>query len=499
MEVTNDDNNRHIDIELRPGSHIHLVGIGGFGLSAIGRVLLGKGYVVSGSDLQQNELTAALAEAGATIFTGHHPQNWEGADVLLVSSAIPNENPEVRSAREYGLPVMKRADLISALMTDSYGIAVAGTHGKTTTTGLIAQILVEAGLDPTVIVGGVLPLLGANGYAGQGQHFVVEADEYDYMFLGLRPTLAVITNIEFDHPDLFMTQDDYLLAFRQFMRLVPQNGMLIVCADDAQALTLATEKGLNAGAVETYGFGSAKWRALDLRQNQLGGTDFVIQHDNETVGLARLRIPGDHNVLNALAAIAVAVNLDIEFKVIRNALAAFGGIGRRFQVIGEVGDVTIIDDYAHHPTEIRATLAAARQRYSQRRIWAVWQPHTFSRTRSLLDDFATSFANADLVVMLDIFRSRETDTLGVDTSTVVEAMKHGDARYVGGIPEASAYILDRVRPGDVIVTLTAGDGYLVGESVLRDLEKRLASRPPVNNKRNENVSAGESSEYRSNH
>ncbi len=478
--------------ELDRGSHIHLVGIGGFGLSAIARVLLGKGFIVSGSDLQRNELTDELAEAGATIYIGHSADNWKGADALLVSSAIPLENPEVVSAKEAGVPVVKRADLIGDLMSDSYGIAVAGSHGKTTTTGMIAQILVEADLDPSVIVGGVLPLFGTNGHAGNGIHFIVEADEYDYMFLGLRPTISIITNIEFDHPDIFPTVDAYRSAFEQFAHLTPEYGMLIVCADDANALELANGKSPPGVNVETYGLGTAMWRAVDLRQNQLGGLDFLIQRDEDTVGLARLRVPGEHNVLNALAAIVVAVNLGIEFNTIRKALANFNGIGRRFQIIGEAGDVVIIDDYAHHPTEIRATLAAARQRYADRRIWAVWQPHTYSRTKRLQDEFATSFNDADIVTVLDIFRSREKDTLGIDANTVAEAIEHDNTGHFGGVEETVSYILDRVRPGDVIITLTAGDGYLVGDAVLQVLQSRVANRSSTNGKVNGSVSSNDS-------
>ena len=465
------------EFQLQPGMHIHLVGIGGAGLSAIARVLLGRGFTVSGSDLEPNQWTAELAAAGATVFEGHRADQCPNPDLLLISSAIPENNPEIVAARAAGIPVMKRASFLGALTAGSYGIAIAGSHGKTTTTGMIAQILIDAGLDPSVIVGGDLPLLGANGRAGQSDYFVIEADEYDYMFLGLRPKVAVITNIEYDHPDLYPTAADYREAFHQFARQLPPSGRLILCSDDPHAAALAQDSSLPALMIETYGLGPAGWQAVDLRPNQLGGTDFLVQHGDEMAGLVRIRVPGRHNVGNALAAIAVTAGLGIEFSAIRAALAAFGGIGRRFEVLGQAGDVTIIDDYAHHPTEIQATLAAARERYPGRPIWAVWQPHTYSRTKRLLAGFTESFDLADRLVALDIFASRETETLGINTAIVLEAIDHPNAYYARSMAEASAYILDRVRPGDVILTLTAGDGYIVGQSVLQSLTKRTTNGP----------------------
>lgn len=462
-------------LELQPSMHVHLVGIGGTGLSAIARVLLERGYSVSGSDRQASMLTAELEAAGALVRIGHRPENCDGADVVLASSAIPPDNPELAAARARNIPVLKRAEFLGAMMAGSYGIAVAGSHGKTTTTGMLAQILLEAGLDPTVIVGGVLPSLGSNGRAGQSEYFLVEADEYDYMFLGLQPKISVITNVEYDHPDLYPSPSDYRQAFTQFAQLLPADGRLVVCVDDPETQSWLREQEPLVVRVETYGLGAADWQAIDLRLNQLGGTDFLVLRHDQLVGLARLRVPGEHNVRNALAAVAVASGMGVEFPAIRQALAAFGGVGRRFQVVGEVADVTVVDDYAHHPTEIRATLSAARQRFPGRRIWAVWQPHTFSRTKRLLQEFASSFDNADRVVALDIFQSRETDTLGIDTRAVVASMDHPEAVHVGALDSAASYILERVRPGDVIVTLTAGDGYLVGEAVLQGLQKRLSN------------------------
>ncbi len=463
--------------------HIHLVGIGGSGMSAIAWVLLGRGYHVSGSDLQHNALTAELEAAGATIFTGHAAGNIAGADLLVISSAVPPSNPELAAAIAAGTPVLKRADFLGRLMADHVGIAIAGTHGKTTITGMVAQILLSAGRDPSFVIGGVLPSLRRNGRAGKGDTFVVEADEYDHMFLGLRPRLAVVTNIEHDHPDIFPTAADYQQAFSQFAALVPTGGAALVCSDDTAARELLAGLPDEVNRL-SYGLSSQKpagseahYWASELRPNQRGGLDFLAFGNDELLGLLRLRIPGEHNVRNALAALAVSRQLAVAFPQIQEALAAFGGIERRFQHVGQVGDVLVIDDYAHHPTEIRVNLAAARQQFPGRRLWAVWQPHTFSRTRLLLDEFASSFTDADRVIALDIYASRERDSLGVSTADVVTRMNHPYVRHIGRREEAAAFILDRVRPGDVILTLGAGDGNQVGEWVLAGLRNRSGTQP----------------------
>ncbi len=449
---------------LRDGMHIHLVGIGGSGLSAIARVLLGMGYAVSGSDRSSSPLTEALKAEGASVTIGHASQNAAGADLLLISSAIPPQNPEVVAARAAGIPVLKRADLLGELMAGRLGVAVAGTHGKTTTSAMLAWVLLQAEMDPSFIVGGVMVDLGTNARAGRGP-FVIEADEYDRMFLGLQPRAAVLTAVEHDHPDCYPTFDEMVDAFRLFIDRLPPEGLLVACWDDPGARRLGTGYEALGREVRWYGFGErATWQAVSCRT--AGGCDYVVQRAGEVVGAIGLTLPGRHNILNSLAAVAVADWLDIPFDCLQRALARFSGVERRFEIKGEAGGVVVVDDYAHHPTEIAATLAAARNRYPDRRIWAVFQPHTFSRTRALIDQFAVSFADADRVLVLDIYAARETDNLGTDASDLVSLMDHRQARHIGSRRQAAGYLLEHVRPGDLVLTLGAGDGDQVGEWLL---------------------------------
>jgi len=451
--------------------HVHFVGIGGIGMSGIARVLLEEDYRVSGSDLRVSPLTEALVGLGGTVYEGHAANNIAGADLVVVSSAVPPHNPEVLAAQESGIPVVGRAQILGQLMEDRYGVAVAGTHGKTTTSAMIALILEQAGLDPTIIVGGVIPELGSNAKAGKGEYLVLEADEYQRTFLGLSPSVAVVTNIEMDHPDYFRDLEDIYQAYLEFVKLVPQEGEIFLCADDPMGQRLEEEPHL--AEITTYGLEPrARWRAADLAANAAGGSDFRVLASGRPQGEFSLRIPGRHNVKNGLAALAVSDYLGIDLMEAGKTLAQFRGVERRFQVKGEAAGVMVIDDYAHHPTEIKATLAAARERYPQRRVWAVFQPHTYSRTKALLSEFAASFGDADQVVVTDIYPARETDDLGINSQELVAAMNHPGAHYVGPLSDVLTMLCQQLRGDDLLITLGAGDIYQVGEKVLARLKRR---------------------------
>ncbi|MBN1179229.1 MAG: UDP-N-acetylmuramate--L-alanine ligase [Anaerolineae bacterium] len=449
------------------GKHVHLVGIGGAGLSAIARVLMGRGAVVSGSDLFLSPVAADLERDGVRVYMGHEAAHVDGAEMVLVSSAVPARNVEVQAARAMGIPVFRRAEFLGAMMDGYLGVAIAGTHGKTTTTAMVASILWEAGLDPTFIVGGMVSGMGTNARAGAGPHFVIEADEYDRTFHGLKPQVAVVTNVEHDHPDCYATFADFKAAFRQFLANVPPDGVLVICWDHPAARELGEQRAAQGWPVITYGLeAGADWQAVDVRPNNAGGSDFLAIRHGHVLGLVRLRVPGRHNVANALAALAVAEHLGVPFPTARSAMTSFRGVGRRFEIKGKVDGVTVVDDYAHHPTEIRATLAAVREQFSNQPVWAVWQPHTYSRTRTLRLEFALAFDRADHVLVLPIYPARERDTLGISSADVVAEMRHPDARVVESLEEAVVVLATEVRFGEVVVTLSAGDGDRVGEWLL---------------------------------
>lgn len=457
--------------------HVHLIGIGGAGLSAIATVLLQQNYTVSGSDIQASATTERLTRLGATVYIGHRSENLSNdLNAVLISSAIPESNPELVEARQRNLSVVKRAEWLGRMMRSKVGIALAGTHGKTTSTALTAFLLDKAGQDPTFIVGGFVPQMGTNAAAGSGDAFVIEADEYDHMFLGLRPEMAVITIVEWDHPDMFPTLQALQHAFEAFVQQVPAHGLVIGCGDDPGVQTVLPKA---QARVVTYGLQEGNdWQAVDYSPNLKGGYDFKVLHRERhkiyptTISLA---IPGLHNVCNALATLIIAKQRGIELAQAAEILSQFKGVGRRFELKGEKKGVTVIDDYAHHPTEIKATLAAARARFGDRSIWVSFQPHTFSRTHSLLDEFATAFAEADHVIIVDIFPSREVDQGLVHSRDIVNRMNHPDVRYIGSLSEAADYLAGKVSAPAILLTLGAGDGYQVGEWILESLGGKGAS------------------------
>lgn len=454
--------------------HIHLIGIGGTGLSAIARVLLESGYMVSGSDRSESSLVEELRQVGVKVFIGHAEENIIGADLVVRSSAITEDNPEVVAARNAGIPVLKRSDFLGALTAEKRVIAIAGTHGKTTTTAMTAWVLTRLGLDPSYIIGGVSKNLGNNAHAGKGQFFVIEADEYDFMFLGLQPEQIIVTSMEHDHPDCFPTPEDYRNAFSLFVQRVKSKGLVLLCHDDVGASSLKDAVPLTC-RMFTYGtVGGANYCAIELTPNDKGGFGFTACFENAPLAQVSLQVPGQHNVRNALAVIAVAHQLGLSVFETAQALEEYCGSGRRFELLGEVNRIAIIDDYAHHPTEIQATLAAARNRYPGRRIWAVWQPHTYSRTRALLEQFSHSFGDADQVIVTEIYAAREPQE-EFSAAQVVKQMKHPATRFVPGLVETAEVLLGELRPGDVLLVLSAGDADQISAHVLASLRERLVT------------------------
>jgi UDP-N-acetylmuramate--alanine ligase len=461
-------------------THVHFIGIGGTGLSAIARLLLEMGYTVSGSDRVLSPFAKKLQADGATVYLGHNTANVAGADWVVRSSAVTDDNPEVREARERGIPVYKRADFLGRLMENKTGIAVAGTHGKTTTTAMIAWMLFALGRDPSFIIGSTLVNLKTNARAGKGMPFVIEADEYDRMFLGLKPFLAIVTNVEHDHPDCYPTFENMLAAFEAFVNLVPPDGTLIACLDDPAATALLYSA-LKAGkSVLGYGLqgestlNAPQWTlARNLRPNNRGGFDFEaisnLFPETQTIPVS-LQVPGKHNVQNSLAALAVASLLGLPPKKAVEALGEFRGAGRRFEVLGEAKNITVINDYGHHPTEIKATLAAARARYPEHRLWAVWQPHTYSRTQTLFEHFVNAFTDADKVVVTEIYASREPKQ-DFTSAMVVSSMRHPSAHFVAKLKDTTKYLLNHLQPGDVLIVFSAGDADQVSADVLAGLKK----------------------------
>ncbi|MBT3336893.1 MAG: UDP-N-acetylmuramate--L-alanine ligase [Anaerolineae bacterium] len=436
-------------------THVHFIGIGGSGLSAIARLLQESGTTVTGSDREHSPFVDDLREIGITAYIGHAAERITGADLVVRSSAIPDHNVEVVAARAAGIPVYKRSDYLGSLMEDKIGIAIAGTHGKTSTTAMMAWTLTELGEDPSFIVGGVIDGMNVNARAGKGETFVIEADEYDRMFLGLKPTIGIVTNLEHDHPDIYPTAESFREAFVNFVSLLPENGVLIACGDDAGAADLVKDAN-----VKTILYGLSESNA---QSNSRGGFDFEFQSAKVS-----LQVPGMHNVLNALAVMSVIAYLGLSLKDAADALGRFAGTGRRFELLGEINGISVYDDYAHHPTEIRATLAAARARHPESRIWVVWQPHTYSRTQLLFEEFAQAFGDADQVIVVEVYKSREPEQ-DFSSALVVEAMQHPSAKFIAGLKETSHYLISKLKSNDILLVLSAGDANEINQDVLKAL------------------------------
>ncbi len=452
--------------------HIHFVGIGGIGMSGIAELLLNMGYRVSGSDLRESEITRRLESLGARIHIGHDPKHVEGADVVVLSSAISEDNPEATAARKKGnVPVIRRAEMLAELMRLKYAVLVAGAHGKTTTTSMVATVLAGGGLDPTVIIGGRLNAWGTNAKLGEGEFVVAEADESDGTFLLLSPTIAVVTNIDLEHVDFYRDIDHIRETFLEFINKVPFYGQAVLCLEDEniQHLLPRIEKRL-----VTYGFSSqADFQARDVRSRGFKVT-YRVFHRNRELGEMVLPIPGRHNVLNSLAAVAVGMELGVGWEDIRRGLQEMSGVQRRFHVKGEASGVLVMDDYGHHPTEIRAVLAALAESYPDRRKVVAFQPHRYTRTHGLMEQFAKCFYESDVLLVTEIYAAGESPIPGVSGRKLAEEVSrygHHDITFCEDLEEMTDVLVKRVQPGDVVVTLGAGNVWQVGEWLLERLRK----------------------------
>ena len=449
---------------------LHFVGIGGIGMSGIAEILIDQGFTITGSDKAPSDNTERLAQLGATVAIGHTAGNLASdVDALVYSSAIGPDNPEIVEAQRRAIPIIRRAEMLAEVMRLKYGIGIAGTHGKTTTTSMVSLVLIEGGIDPTVIVGGRLRgLAGSNARLGKGQFIVVEADEFDRSFLSITPTIAVLTTLETDHLDCYRDLEDIKSAFVQFAGKVPFYGFVVLCMDEPalQEVMPKIKK-----KIITYGLNSqADLQAVDLvhRENT---TRFVVVRDGKDLGSVELQIPGKHNVQNALAAITVGLELDVPFAKVKAGIEKFTGVFRRWEVKAEVDGMTVVDDYAHHPTEIKATLAAAKAGW-RRRVISVFQPHLYSRTRDFVDEFGRAFFNADILVVTDVYPAREEPIQGVNGELIANAAKEFGHKHVHYVPEKKdvpEFLMSIVRPGDMVITMGAGDIWKFGEEFVKKL------------------------------
>jgi UDP-N-acetylmuramate--alanine ligase len=450
--------------------HIHFVGIGGIGMSGIAELLLNLGYKVSGSDIQNSTVTGRLADLGGKIYSGHKKENIEGADVVVYSSAVPGDNPEIVEARETYIPVIPRAEMLAELMRLKYGVAVAGAHGKTTTTSMIASILTSGNLDPTVVIGGRLDIWGgSNAKLGQGDILVAETDESDGSFMALSPTIAVVTNIDYEHMDHYGNMDAIRGAFVNFINKIPFYGLGILCLDSEEIQGIIPR--LKKRCI-TYGMNSqADIRAKDIEREELG-VGFEIIYQDRSLGRVVVGMPGKHNVLNALGAISVGLELDMGIEDIKKGLQNLGSLERRFQVKGQRNDILVLDDYGHHPTEISATIETARECWPEKRLVVVFQPHRYTRTEALYDRFVISFNQADVLIVAPLYSAGERPIEGVDAEWLHRGIKeHGHREVIlcQSHDEVLQVLLSLVKQGDLVMTLGAGDIYYVGEKLLDKL------------------------------
>ena len=452
---------------------LHFVGIGGIGMSGIAEILIDQGFKITGSDKATSDNTERLQSLGTKVYIGHDAKNVEpDADVLVYSSAVAPDNPEIIEAQKRKIPVIRRAEMLAEIMRLKYGIGVAGTHGKTTTTSIISLVLMEGGIDPTVIVGGRLRgLAGSNARLGKGEFIVVEADEFDRSFLSITPTIAVLTTLETDHLDTYRDLDDIKGAFIQFAGKVPFYGSVVLCLDEPalQDIMPRIKK-----KIITYGLnGQADLQAVDIVHKE-NKSKFLVVHDGKDLGVIEIQIPGKHNVQNALAAVAVGLELKVPFEKIKTGVEKFTGVFRRWEVKAEIDGVTVVDDYAHHPTEIKATLAGAKSGW-RRRVVCVFQPHLYSRTRDFYEDFGRAFFNADLLIITDVYPAREEPIQGVTGELIANAAKsfgHKNVHYVADKKSVPGFLKKVKQPGDIIITMGAGDIWRYGEEFIKQIKEQ---------------------------
>ncbi|MBF0209708.1 MAG: UDP-N-acetylmuramate--L-alanine ligase [Desulfamplus sp.] len=451
--------------------HIHFVGIGGIGMSGIAEILLSLGYTVSGSDLSSSSITQRLQSLGATVYKAHHKENIGNADVIVTSTAISKENPEVIEAKAKSIPIIPRAEMLAELMRIKYSIAISGAHGKTSTTSMVAQILNIAKFDPTVIIGGLLKSLGSNALHGKGEYIVAEADESDGSFLKYAPAIAVVTNIDLEHLDFYKDIEDIKEKFTQFINSVPFYGLAVLCLDNEHIQNLIPKIQVR---YTTFGLSAqADIQARDISFEKSKSIFQVVQH-GEPLGYVRLNLSGRHNITNALAAIAVALELKISFETIKCALEKIEGVKRRMDQKGVKNGILVMDDYGHHPTEIRTTLLAIRENWSDRRLVVVFQPHRYTRTAALFDEFTRSFYQSDSLILLPIYAASEAEIEGVNSETLANGIRkygHKDVSFAPDFESCIAMLLDKIKSGDILLTLGAGNVYALGEKLLETIDK----------------------------